>query len=175
IPTATRDSALVRVNTVIGRQLTVTGVGVTPSQLQLSLGYEDDHYSDNGYQDHDGRTEDQVGADAAHGKAGGPAHVTVTINRGVCADALPIPSSRFDFDVVSSALDPNGFPFNPMWSWQARPENRGRTPDTSLCHHFSARGSTLGVPHKYMSPSFADCTDQADRQTVDLPFRYPNV
>lgn len=51
IPTGTKDSALVKVNTVIGSQLRVTGVGVPESQLVLHLGYEDDDYSDNGYHD----------------------------------------------------------------------------------------------------------------------------
>src|SRR5213080_246370 len=31
------------------------------------------------------------------------------------------------------------------------------------------RGSTLDVPDEYMSPYFADCTDQADMSTVDQP------
>jgi hypothetical protein len=171
IPTATKDSALVRINSVVARHLTVTGQGVVPSQLVLSLGYEDDDYSDNGYSSHDNGTEDQCKPDPTHGKDGGPAHVTITIYRGVSPGT---PGSRFDFDVVSSATDPNGLPLNPVWSWQQRPENRGRIPSTSLCHNFSVRGSTLGIPDKYMTPSFGDCTDQADTSTVDLPFGEPN-
>jgi hypothetical protein len=38
IPTGTKDSALVRINTVIGKQLQVTGAGVPESQLFLHLG-----------------------------------------------------------------------------------------------------------------------------------------
>ena len=172
IPTGTKDSALVRINSVVARHLTVTGQGVTPSQLVLSLGYEDDGYSDNGYDSHDDGTEDQCKPDPSHGKDGGPAHVTVSIYRGVTPGT---PGSRFDFDVVSSATDPNGLPLNPIWSWQQRPGNQGQIPSTSLCHNFSVRGSTLGIPDKYMTPSFGDCTDQADTSTVDLPFGEPNT
>jgi hypothetical protein len=166
IPTGTKDSALVRINSVIGRHLQVTGTGVPVSQLKLHLGYEDDGYSDNGYYSHDDGTEDQCKNDPSQGKDGGPAHVTVTIYRGVSPDAT---GSRFDFDVVSSGLDSNGLPYNPLWSWQTRPENQGKIPDTSMCHNFSTRGSTLGVPDEFMSPYLADCTDQADMSTVDQP------
>jgi hypothetical protein len=165
IPTGTKDSALVRINTVIGRPLHVTGVGVPESQLVLNLGYEDDGYSDNGYYAHDDGTGDQCKITASND--GGPAHVTITIFRGVDPDPV---SSRFDFDVLSNHLpDSNGLPFNPQWSWQLRPENQGKVPDTSQCHNFSARPTELGVPLPYMDPNFPDCTDQADSTTVDLP------
>lgn len=166
IPTGTKDSALVRINTVIGTHLQVTGQGVPVDQLVLHLGYEDDGYSDNGYYAHDDGTEDQCKNDPTHGKDGGPAHVAITIYRSVPPDTQ---TSRFDFDVFSNTLDPNGLPYNPMWSWQMRPENQGKTPSTSTCHNFSTRGSTLGIPDLVMSPYFGDCTDQADMSTVDLP------
>jgi len=178
IPTATREweRESVRINSVVAQQLTVTGKDVAgrevaPSQLVLSLGYEDDGYSDNGYHDHDDGTEDQCKSDPFRGVDGGPAHVTITIYRKVKADP---PSSRFDFDVVSSARDKNGLALNPMWSWQGRPQNAGQVPSTALCHHFSARGSTAGIPDMFMSPSFADCTAQADASTVDVPSGWPN-
>ena len=166
IPTGTKDSALVRINTLIGKQLTVTGAGVDLSQLELHLGYEDSDYSDNGYYSHDDGTDDQCKIDPTHGKDGGPAHVTITIFRQVPADTI---TSRFDFDVLSNSTDPNGLPYNPFWSWQLKPGNQGQKPDTSMCHNFSTRGSTLGVPDEFMSPSFADCTDQADSSSVDEP------
>ena len=166
IPTGTKDSALVRINTLIGKQLTVTGAGVDLSQLVLHLGYEDSDYSDNGYYSHDDGTDDQCKIDPTHGKDGGPAHITITIFRQVPADTI---TSRFDFDVLSNSTDPNGLPYNPFWSWQLKPGNQGKKPDTSMCHNFSTRGSTLGVPDEFMSPSFADCTDQADTSSVDEP------
>ncbi|PYX29658.1 MAG: hypothetical protein DMG80_14170 [Acidobacteria bacterium] len=166
ILTGTQNSALVRINSVIGKQLQVTGVGVPSSELMLHLGYEDDGYSDNGYYSHDDGTEDQCKIDPTHGLDGGPAHLTVTIYRAVPPDTT---GSRFDFDVISNALDPNGLPYNPLWSWQQRPENQGKIPNTSQCHNFSTRGSTLGIPDEFMSPSFADCTDQADTSSVDEP------
>jgi hypothetical protein len=168
IPTGTKDSALVRINTVIGKRLQVTGNGVSVDQLVLHLGYEDEStnaYGDNGYYSHDDGTEDQCKTKA--GFDGGPAHVTITIFRAV-KDPPPA-QSRFDWDVVSAALDPNGLPLNPMWEWQTRAGNANKMPSTSTCHEFSRRGSTLGIPDAFMSPYFADCTDQADMSTVDLP------
>lgn len=169
IPTGTKDSALVRINTVMGSHLQVTGANVPVSQLILHLGYEDDDYSDNGYYDHDNGTEDQCKTDTAKGIDGGPAHVTITIFRGVLPDP---PQSRFDFDILPKLdsnnqpiLDPNGLLYNPHWSWQQRPENQGQIPDTSLCHNFSKRD----FGHIFSSPNFPDCTDQADLSTVDLP------
>jgi hypothetical protein len=161
ISTGTKDSALVRLNTVMEKQLTVTGTGVPISQLMLNLGYEDDGYSDNGYSAHDNGTEEQCKTDPTKSIDGGPAHVTITIYRGLDVKPDP-PNSRFDFDVVSSSLDPNGLPYNPLWMWQQRPENQGKIPNTSMCHNFSIRNSTLGVPDEFMSPYFGDCTDQAD-------------
>jgi len=165
IPTGTPNSALVEIRTVLGKQLQVTGTGVPLSQLDLHLGYEDDDYSDNGYYAHDDGTEDQCKETGT--QDGGPAHATITIYRGVAPGA---PTSRFDFDVVStSPPDPNGLPHNPLWTWQTRQENQGKIPDTSMCHDFSRRGSTLGIPDANMSPYFADCTDQTDLSEVDMP------
>jgi len=166
IPTGTKDSALVRIQSVIGKPIVVSGNGVPLSQLVLHLGYEDNYYSDNGYYAHNDGTDDQC--KLSFDNDGGPAHITVTIYRGTLPSGPQ--GGLLDFDVVSSALDPNGLPFNPMWSWQARPENRGNKPPTSLCNNFSTRHSNAGVPDFYMSPSFpANCTDQADMSTVDLP------
>jgi hypothetical protein len=145
IPSGTKDSALVEIKEVIEKTLTVTGEGVDPSQLFLSLGYEDDNYSDNGYDNHDDGTDDQC--KTSGGNYGGPAFVTIMIYRGVAADP---PQSHFDFDVVSTANDPNGLPYNPLWTWQARPENKGGKPDTSSCHNFSVRqASRAHRPEKF--------------------------
>ena len=168
IPTGTKNSGLVRINSIIETTLTVSGAGVPVPQLVLSLGYEDDDYSDNGYDNHDDGTADQCLNDPTNGIDGGPAHVTITIARGVPPDPV---TSRFNFDVLSATVDPNGLPFNPQWSWQQK--NPGKIPDTTLCHNFSVRGSTLGIPDLFLSPSFPDCTDQADPSTVDQP-TFPN-
>jgi hypothetical protein len=162
IPTGTQDSALVRINTVMNRNIEVTGTGVPLTQLDLHLGYEDDGYSDNGYYSHDDGTEDQCKDPVL----GGPAFVTVKIFRGVPPEGQ---QSRFNFDVFSNLLDVNGLPYNPSWSWQQMAGNQGKIPDTSMCHNFSSRGSTLGIPNEFMSPDFGDCTDQPDSNSVDLP------
>jgi len=152
-------NSLTRIKNVVGRSIAVTGEGVPESGLVLHLGYEDDNLSDNGYDRHDDGTEDQCKGD--HGNDGGPAHVTITICRKVQCGPV---GSRFDFDVLSSSVDPNGFLLNPHWSWQDRPGNHGQIPSTSLCHDFSKHD--LGRPPK---PSFSDCTDQTDLDSVDTP------
>jgi hypothetical protein len=164
IPTGTKDGALVRINTVIGRQLQVTGQGVPVDQLVLHLGYEDGNgdYGDNGYYSHDDGTEDQCKSSGSN--YGGPAYAKITIFRGT---TVTDPGSRFAFDVDSTALDANGLPYNPQWTWQVK--NPGQIPSTTMCHNFSRRDSTLGIPDEFMSPYFADCTDQADTSSVDTP------
>jgi hypothetical protein len=89
IPTATRGSSLVRIKDVKGTNLKVAGSGVALSQLVLHLGYEDDDYSDNGYDNHDDGIRDQC-------KGIGPAVVRIVIFRG--APPPPTPS-KFDFNL----------------------------------------------------------------------------
>jgi len=172
IPTATPVGGdLVRIQTVIGRPQAVTGAGAPLAELVLHLGYEDNHYEDNGYADHDDGAVQQCKAGAPGD--GGPAHVTITICRGVpCAVA----DSRFDFNVVADSpylhglpYDPNGLPYNPRWSWQRRPENQGQIPSTARCHELSKRATILGIPLPQIDPSVADCTDQIDLAGVDIP------
>ena len=129
---------MTRIEHVVGRPITVTGEGVSTSQLVLHLGYEDDDYTNNGYDEHDDGTEDQCKTDGAND--GGPAHVTITICRHTAEPCTSTPS-RFPFNVVSDQFDPNGFPLDPHWAWQDRPENRGQspvpTPVTTLCHYLA--------------------------------------
>jgi hypothetical protein len=165
IPTAKpAGSGLVRIQSVIGKLQTVTGADVPLSQLVLHLGYEDDGYSDNGYYAHDDGNDGQCSMTASND--GGPAHVTITIYRGVRPDTE---TSNYDFDVLSDSVDLNGLPYNPQWSWQRWVPNQGKIPSTSLCHEFSERPTVLDVPEPTMAPYFADCTDQTDLNNVDLP------
>ena len=172
LPTATpAGGGLVRIQTVIGKPQTVTGAGVALSELVLHLGYEDDEYGDNGYDNHDAGAAQQCKLGGT--RDGGSAHVTILICRGVpCATS----ESRFDFDVVSDSpylhglpYDPNGLPYNPKWSWQRRPGNQGQIPATSLCHELSKRSTILGIPTLDIEPGFSDCTDQTDLNGVDMP------
>ncbi len=157
-------NAMTRIEHVVGRPITVTGEGVPESQLVLHLGYEDDDYSDNGYDRHDDGTEDQCKGD--NGNDGGPAHVTITICRQSAEPCTSMPS-RFPFNVLSDRVDPNGFLYNPHWSWQDRPGNRGNIPSGSVCHDFSMRNaSSLYI---YNVPNLPDCTDQAGQDTLDVP------
>jgi hypothetical protein len=47
---------------------------ITDQQSYLHVGYSDDRYEDNGYEDHDDGTEEQC-------KNIGPAYITITITR----------------------------------------------------------------------------------------------
>jgi hypothetical protein len=157
--------ALVTVQSILGRHSPLPSAGVPLSEFLLHLGYQDDDYSDNSYDDHDDGTDDQCKTFGFN--YGGPAYVTVTIYRGVKPDA-PV-ASRYDFDLESNTADPNGFPYNPQWSWQLRHGNEGKIPSTSSCHEFSERPTTAGIPSRHMAPSFSDCTDQTDSNNVDMP------
>jgi hypothetical protein len=170
VPTGTPGNALVRIQSVVSNPFVVTGIGVPEPQLFLHLGYEDDGYSDNGYNAHDNGTDNQCLTDPTKSFDGTPAHITITISRGVAA---PPPTSTFPFDALWTQLDPNGLPYNPQWSWQLNPQNGGvntpHVPDTGICHNFSERPTIVGIPDYLLQPAFADCTDQADETTVDLP------
>jgi Beta/Gamma crystallin len=158
-------NTMTRIEHVVGRPITVTGEGVPESQLVLHLGYEDDDYTDNGYDRHDDGSEDQCKGD--NGNDGGPAHVTITICRQTAEPCTSMPS-RFPFNVLSDQVDPNGFLYNPHWSWQDRPGKRGDVPSGSVCHDFSMRNAStnLGL---YNVPNLPDCTDQAGQDTLDVP------
>jgi hypothetical protein len=165
IPGGSKASALVPIVSVIDQLIKVNGDGIPLNDLVLHLGYTDDDYSDNGYDGHDDGTDGQC--TNRPGLYGGPAIVTVTIFRGVPPTGG---NSNFSFDVISGQLDPNGLPLNPQWSWQRMPGNAGKMPDTSICHQFTADETKAGIPIPGTHvPSFADCTDQADLTSVDLP------
>jgi len=117
IPGAT--SSLVRVEGVQDKPLNVTG-GLSPDQMFLRLGYEDDDYGDNSYNDHDDGTEDQC-----RGTGGGPASVTVTVKHA----SAPV-SRHAPFDLVATEFDSNGLMLNPKWGEQV---NSGNPPGTGLC------------------------------------------
>ena len=157
-------NTMTHIEHVVGRPITVTGEGVPESQLVLHLGYEDDDYTDNGYDRHDNGTEDQCKGD--NGNDGGPAHVTITICRHTTEPCTSMPS-RFPFNVISDQVDPNGFLYNPHWSWQDLRGNGGVIPSGSVCHDFSMRNaSSLWL---YNVPNLPDCTDQAGQDTLDVP------
>jgi hypothetical protein len=158
-------NVMTRIEHVVGRPIIVSGDGVPESELVLHLGYEDDDYTDNGYDRHDDGTEDQCKGD--NGNDGSPAHVTVTICRQTSEPCTSMPS-RFPFNVLSDHVDPNGFLYNPHWSWQDRSGKQGNIPSGSICHDFSMRNlsTNLGL---YNVPNLPDCTDQAGQDTVNVP------
>ncbi len=157
-------NTMTRIEHVVGRPITVTGDGVPESELVLHLGYEDDDYTDNGYDRHDNGTEDQCKGD--NGNDGGPAHVTITICRQTTEPCTSM-ESRFPFNVLSDHVDPNGFLYNPHWSWQDRQAKRGDIPPGSVCHDFSMRNLSTNLD-AYNVPNLPDCTDQAGQDTLNL-------
>ncbi len=160
-------NSLTPIEHVVGRPIKVTDQMVAADQLVLHLGYEDDDLSDNSYNEHDDGTEDQCKGDS--GNDGGPAHVTITICRGVAP--CEAPSSRFPFNVRSEDFDLNGLLYNPHWSWQEQFSNSGGasipTPGVTLCHYMAK--STMSVLGVYSEPNIPDCTDQAGADTLNLP------
>ncbi len=162
LPGTDVGNSLTRIRDVVGRALTVTGEGVPLSALVLHGGYEDesnDAYGDNGYDNHDDGTEDQCKTDISP-LYGGPAQLDILICRGVACEPV---GSRYDFDTLSSWRDPNGFLWNPHWSWQEKQGNHGQLPSTSQCHQFSKQDDL----RDYKSPNFPDCTDQSGIDRVD--------
>jgi len=84
----------------------------------LHLGYTDDDYLDNGYNDHDDGTGGQCSF--AHGNDGGPAHVEIAIRPGTAP-----PPTDLDWDLIPNLRagepferDDNGLFLNPRWGWQ---------------------------------------------------------
>lgn len=109
IPGAT--TGIVRVSDVIGHTLTVSP-GIPDSNLYLRLGYIDNDYSDNGYNDPDDGTENQC-------RRVGNAFVTITIDHpvgttGTCGGT----TGNSPLDLVWTDCDPNGFPMNPRFRYQ---------------------------------------------------------
>ncbi len=68
------------IQSMIGLPIVIPPGGVRGAPLLLHLGYIDDNYSDNGYYSHDDGTYMQCRTNTP-GFDGGPAHVTITIDR----------------------------------------------------------------------------------------------
>lgn len=158
IPTATAGTSLIRVKDAIGRNMTVSGAGMPPSELVLHLGYEDDDYSNNGYDSHDNGTENQC-------RNVGPAQVSIVIVRTASGGLPPPTTDAFNFNLEWSEIGPGGLPLNPQWTWQRK--NPGQIPSTGLCHNFSKAVPVSGF--QVLVPDFADCTNQTDLSHVDTP------
>jgi hypothetical protein len=100
-----------------GRTFEIPLDAYRPENLYLRLGYEDDDYSDNGYDDHDDGTEDQC-------RGIGSAFVRLTVEPYVSGRPVsPLPSPA-PLDVVWRSVDVNGLPLNPKWGAQVT--NRGQ-------------------------------------------------
>ena len=96
------------IRSVMGRSWTVPA----GPKLTLSLGYEDDDYTDNGYWSHDDGNDDQC-------KGVGDAFVIITKTKSV----VPPPAAVFaPFELVfndpQDSFDHNGLLLNPVWGWQ---------------------------------------------------------
>ena len=107
---------------------------IDTKQLFLRLGYEDDDYSDDGYNDHDDGTQNQC-------LNKGNAYITITIVHG---PPVPGRTEPLPFDLVWSNEDDNGIPLNPEWGWQIT--HPGAYPDPTQCANgpFSSPCTTWG-------------------------------
>ncbi|HEX2686341.1 MAG TPA: hypothetical protein VHN14_06975 [Kofleriaceae bacterium] len=120
IPGAT--AGLIRLAGILGptRVLTIpTNVPVSGG-LYLRLGYEDDHYEDNGYSSHDNGTSNQC-------KNSVNAWIELRIDHASSADSPP----PAPFDLVWDTVDRNYLPLNPKW--QAQRDQPGALPDLASC------------------------------------------
>lgn len=114
---------------------------VDAKQLYLRLGYEDDNYSDDGYNDHDDGTQNQC-------KGVGNAFVSITIVHGQPTQTPT--GSPLPFDLVWTSEDDNGIPLDAQWGWQIT--HPGSFPDPNQC----AQG-----------PDSGQCTSWSDIVTTD--------
>lgn len=116
----------VRISGLLGRALDIPVHGVDPWRLSLTLGYEDDDYSDNGYDRPDDGVNDQCRGLTS-------AWVNVMVQHGVNAVDHGNSTGPKAFDLVWTDTDPNGFPRNPTWSYAASGASGIVDPD-SICH-----------------------------------------
>lgn len=142
---------MARIQGFIGRWLQLPPT-IGPNEAFLVLGYQDDDYSDNGYSGHDNGNPVQCA-----GSDGGPAWVTIKIERG---GGPPLPAP---FDLVATQFDPTGVPMNPKWGWeQSAPTHHPTQPHPdpgTLCAGFpyvNSSDPSLGVT--FGSPP---CTQQS--------------
>jgi hypothetical protein len=141
IPGATLG--LVRLSGIAGRTVSIPqGFSPLPGQgIHLTLGYEDDDYTDNGYDRPDNGTENQCA-----GARGGPAWLRLVIHPGGGGGKT---SSAAPFDLTAKEADANGLPLNPRWGKQDDPHEPG-LPGQALC------GSPWKEPCTTQSPTIMD-------------------
>ncbi len=140
IPGHPSGGGLVRIQTLVGRPLTIP-TPLPPGNSFLSLGYEDSDYRDDSYANHS----DGAGGQCRADRDGGPAWVSLTIRHAAAsADRAPL-------DLVADEAGGNGELLNPRFFWETRHSDH---PNTSvLCDGFpyrsqldKARSVVLGNP-----------------------------
>lgn len=111
VPGAT--AGLERIQGYNNKKIYVKGCGkIKPENQFLRLGYEDDDYGDNNYNEHDDGTEDQC-KDSAN------AYVDLEIEHNGIEPLGDVPAP-LDLERPKSCedYDPNLLPLNPRWGWQ---------------------------------------------------------
>ena len=105
---------------------------ITPSQLFLQLGYQDDGYADNSYGAHDDGNYDQC-------KGVGAAWVQVRVTHPSAAAAQFTPWSKpFDVTWKTNSIDANGLPVNPFWAAQIDPKGVAKGDPVQQAPNFGA-------------------------------------
>jgi len=106
---------------------------MTSSDWALRLGYEDNAFGDNNYNDIDD-------IDAGPCKGLGYAYVQIEIDHGAAAkDATGTPLASKPMDLIWSAVDDNGLPLDPEWKFEK--DNGGSHPDPSAICDLRTPGS----------------------------------
>jgi hypothetical protein len=134
---ATDLDRFARILIIKGHEFTVTGI-TEPRKQHLWLGYEDDHYGDNGYSGQDAGTQGQCRIGDSWVEH---AFVFVTVTHGA---APPTTGNLAPFDIAINSVTPGSAPvddnfilLNPMWGRQI---TNHELPDHNQC----AEETTLG-------------------------------
>jgi hypothetical protein len=152
---------LVRISSVWWQTKTIPANFVPQGPILLTLGYEDDDYTDNTYKDHDDGTANQCALNAD----GGPAWVTLYIHHGPGPQTKAAP-----YDLVWQDVDANGLPLNPRWGQQDDPKNPGLPSSSGTGPRVCA--TPWEAPCTTQTPVIVPLPSLFDPDPFDIPNRF---
>jgi hypothetical protein len=111
-----------RLEGVVGQTFTISAAGLNPDDLRLYLGYEDDHFGDNGYyRDSAGANGDQCKASESVESSGAPRRKERIPRARVRLELMNSENQSVSFkplDLVGHETDPNFLLKDPIWAKQ---------------------------------------------------------